>query len=251
VALSRRQGRVRSSATAPRKNRGTRPRANPRCPHCGTQYRNLKTGETFYSVSEGLWAEVQDGSRQRKTIHTVLGRWYEIKQHVWKQHLDYCEAEMQSRYFLYGGTVAQISDNPIRYVREAGEHQGNIFPPAPGDVGYDLAVKEHYVIYPGGRLKMSVGISVELPQGFWGDVRVRSSVGSRGVLLASSGVIDNGYRGVIQVPVINLSGETVVFEAGDRVAQLILMPIHDPGVELVGRLTTSERGVGGFGSTGR
>jgi hypothetical protein len=51
----------------------------------------MKTGETFYTVSESLWAEVKDGSRRRKTVHSVLGRWREIKQNIWKQHLRDCE----------------------------------------------------------------------------------------------------------------------------------------------------------------
>lgn len=97
------------------------------------------------------------------------------------------------------------------------------------------------------------GLAVEIPEGYVGLLFPRSSISKKGLTLANSvGVIDSGYRGEIMFKFAITSDrprKNSVYEVGDRIGQLIIMPY--PKIEFVtGELTESERGVGGFGSTG-
>ena len=66
------------------------------CPHCGLNYEDLRTGETFASVRQQFWSGNEDPSTWvNKRRHTVLGRWYQIKQSMWREHLDMCEAQVE------------------------------------------------------------------------------------------------------------------------------------------------------------
>jgi dUTP pyrophosphatase len=144
--------------------------------------------------------------------------------------------------------------NKFYYTRLVHPHKGGIFAPQKaGDVGYDLAIANSATIQPGEIAKLSTGVRVALPAGFWGLVTVRSSVGLRGLLLASSGVVDNGYRGIVYVPLVNVGTQLQEVKAGDRVAQLLLLPLFTPVMEYSPpeEVTVTERGDGGFGSTGR
>ena len=111
------------------------------------------------------------------------------------------------------------------------------------------------VIEPGGWADIPLGVEVQLPPGWWGQLTGRSSTLRDRRLLVSQGVIDNGYRGALFAGVWNLGTEPARVEVGDRIAQLILLPLWRPEVTAdvvveVDRLGPSSRGRSGFGSTG-
>jgi dUTP pyrophosphatase len=121
-----------------------------------------------------------------------------------------------------------------------------------GDAGLDLSTCERVELGPGERGVAPTGLAVAIPEGFAGFVQPRSGLAARhGVTVVNSpGLIDSGYRGEIRVVLLNTDRErTFVAEAGDRVAQLVVLPV--PGLEPVelDELPASERGVRGFGSS--
>jgi dUTP pyrophosphatase len=120
-----------------------------------------------------------------------------------------------------------------------------------GDAGYDLmAVSAEKLIFDQGHVyEYGTGIQLAIPQGYVGLVYPRSSVSKTNCSLANSvGVIDSSYRGEIKV---RFYGPAAPFAIGDRCAQLILMPIPAVSFVEVSELDDTERGAGGFGSTGR
>ena len=122
-----------------------------------------------------------------------------------------------------------------------------------GDAAVDLASAEEFSLAPGERYAVHTGIAVEIPPGYAGFVFSRSGHAYRtGVSFANSvGVIDSGYRGEILVALVNHSDRKVDFARADRIAQLVILPIPDVEFVEVAELATSERGTGGYGSTGR
>ena len=120
------------------------------------------------------------------------------------------------------------------------------------DAGFDLSTCERVVLGPGERALVPTGVAVAIPEGYAGFVQPRSGLAARhGIAVVNSpGLIDSGYRGEIRIVLLNTDREqTFVAEPGDRVAQLVVLPV--PGVELVEleELPASERGVRGFGSS--
>ncbi len=128
-------------------------------------------------------------------------------------------------------------------------------PASPGSAGLDLlaAIAEPVTLAPGARLEVPTGLALELPPGWEGQVRPRSGLAARhGVTLANSpGTIDSDYRGEVRVLLVNLGAESVVIERGDRVAQLVVAPVTRVELVETDRLSETERGDGGFGSSGR
>jgi len=123
-----------------------------------------------------------------------------------------------------------------------------------GDAGLDLYAAETVRIDPGERASVATGIAVEIPDGHAGLVLPRSGLAARhGIALVNApGLIDSGYRGEIRVLLLNTDREEA-FEAapGERIAQLVLMPVAEAEPIEVGELAASVRGEGGFGSSGR
>ncbi|MEN9723537.1 MAG: deoxyuridine 5-triphosphate nucleotidohydrolase Dut [Pseudomonadota bacterium] len=119
----------------------------------------------------------------------------------------------------------------------------------PGDAGLDLYALEAVTVGPGQGLKIRTGIALEIEPGWVGMIADRSSLAARG-LKTAGGIIDAGYRGEVQLVVWNLSREPVSLNAGDRVAQLLLLPVSLAGVEEATSLSDSARATGGFGSSG-
>ena len=102
------------------------------------------------------------------------------------------------------------------------------------------------------RIVAPTGLAVAIPEGYGGFVQPRSGLDARsGITVVNSpGLIDSGYRGEIRVVLLNTDRErTFVAEAGDRIAQLVVLPVPELGVREVGELPASERGVRGFGSS--
>jgi dUTP pyrophosphatase len=118
------------------------------------------------------------------------------------------------------------------------------------DAGLDLYGLEDAVVAPGEGAVLRTGVAVAVPAGHVGLVCDRSSMAKRG-LKTAGGVIDAGYRGEVGVVVWNLSREAVPVKKGERIAQMLVIPIAVPApVESEG-LGDTVRGAGGFGSTGR
>ncbi len=120
----------------------------------------------------------------------------------------------------------------------------------PDDAGLDLYGLEDIFLEPGKGKVAKTGIAVALVVGYVGLVADRSSLAKRGVKTAG-GVIDAGYRGEIHILLWNLSNEVIHLKAGERIAQLLILPIATPAVVEVSQLDETLRGVKGFGSTGR
>jgi dUTP pyrophosphatase len=121
-----------------------------------------------------------------------------------------------------------------------------------GDAGLDLTTCERVELAPGERAVVPTGIAVAIPEGYAGFVQPRSGLAAReGITIVNApGLIDSGYRGEIRVILLNTDGsETFVAEPGERIAQLVVLPV--PGFELVevSELPASERGARGFGSS--
>lgn len=123
-----------------------------------------------------------------------------------------------------------------------------------GAAGLDLraAVDEVLVLSAGERAAVPTGLVLELPVGHEGQVRPRSGLALRhGLTVANApGTIDADYRGEVKVLLVNLGAEAVVIHRGDRIAQLVVAPVTRVDVIETDELADSERGAGGFGSTG-
>jgi dUTP diphosphatase len=106
---------------------------------------------------------------------------------------------------------------------------------------------------PGERLAVATGLSVAIPPGWEGQVRPRSGLAlTRGItVLNAPGTIDADYRGELLVLLVNLDVREHVIEPGERIAQLVIAPVARAEVEEVTELEATERGAGGFGSTGQ
>jgi dUTP pyrophosphatase len=123
----------------------------------------------------------------------------------------------------------------------------------PGDAGADLTSAEALELGPGERATVGTGLSIALPDGYAGFVVPRSGLAARhGITIVNSpGTVDAGYRGEIRVTVLNTDREAPYSIAiGDRIAQLIVMPVSRARFVPVGSLPGSHRGEAGFGSTG-
>jgi dUTP pyrophosphatase len=124
-----------------------------------------------------------------------------------------------------------------------------------GAAAVDLhaCIDEAVTLPPGGRALLPTGLAAAIPAGHVGLLAVRSSMGIRhGVTLSNGvGVIDSDYRGQVHVGLHNLSGEPYTVQPGDRVAQLMVVPVAAPEIEVVDALPETVRGAGGLGSTGR
>ncbi len=125
---------------------------------------------------------------------------------------------------------------------------------SPGSAGFDLraAVDSEIVLEPGGRVRVPTGLVVEIPPGWEGQVRPRSGLAAEhGVTLTNSpGTIDSDFRGEIEVLLVNLGGERLAILRGDRIAQMVVAPVASVEIVEITASTPTDRGRGGFGSTG-
>ena len=122
-----------------------------------------------------------------------------------------------------------------------------------GDAGMDLRSAVDVVLAPGERCRIPTGIAVAIPDGHAGFVQPRSGLAARAGLgfVNSPGLIDSGYRGEIQVVAINLDRrDPIDIRRGDKIAQLVILPVPQVALAEVEELPASNRGAGGFGSTG-
>lgn len=121
----------------------------------------------------------------------------------------------------------------------------------PGDAGMDFYALERTSVKPNERVAVKTGVSMEIPDGYVGLFWDKSSIGIREGVKTVGGVIDAGFRGEILIGVVNISDKEYIFEAGHKVAQLLIQKIERPEVEEVVDLNESSRGKGMYGSTGK
>jgi len=121
-----------------------------------------------------------------------------------------------------------------------------------GDAGVDLSSVFEMILAPGERALVPTGIAVAIPKGYGGFVQPRSGLAARhGITLTNSpGLIDSNYRGEINIILQNTGHEDFKISVGDRIAQLVIMPVEHAEFEAVEELPESDRGEGGFGSSG-
>jgi dUTP pyrophosphatase len=144
-----------------------------------------------------------------------------------------------------------VIDLPIRRLRPEATIPRRAYT---GDAGLDLAACERIELGPGERVVVPTGLAVAIPEGYAGFVQPRSGLAARhGIAVVNSpGLIDSGYRGEIRVVLLNTDLErTFVAEAGERVAQLVVLAVPEVEVLEVEELPETERGVRGFGSSRR
>lgn len=122
-----------------------------------------------------------------------------------------------------------------------------------GDAGVDLASIEELVLGEGERALVRTGIAVAIPAGYGGFVQPRSGLAAKfGITLTNApGLIDSNYRGEIRIIIQNTGHSDFEIRPGDRIAQLVIMPVEHAEFEVVEELPESGRGEGGFGSSGQ
>ncbi len=124
-----------------------------------------------------------------------------------------------------------------------------------GASGFDIRAQltETMFLKPGERAMVPTGLSFEIPLGFEIQCRPRSGLAAKAGLtvLNTPGTIDADYRGEVKVILVNLGHEVIELKDQERIAQFVLCPVYQAQFELAGELSATERGAGGFGSTGR
>lgn len=120
-----------------------------------------------------------------------------------------------------------------------------------GDAGMDLFSTENYIVPVGKRQLVSTGIAIELPEGYFASIRGKSGLAYKRGISILGGVIEWTYRGEYGVIILNTGNEDFEIRAGDQVAQVVISPVASVELEDIEELSDTDRGDGGFGSTGR
>jgi len=147
----------------------------------------------------------------------------------------------------------------IRVIYDAGADQSVPLPAyetagaAGADLRANLADRGKVVLLPGARVLVPTGLRIEIPQGYEVQIRPRSGLALKhGITLPNApGTIDSDYRGPLGVIVMNAGQEVFEIAHGDRIAQMVVAPVLQAEFELAGALGETQRGDGGFGSTGQ
>lgn len=120
-----------------------------------------------------------------------------------------------------------------------------------GDAGMDLYVPESVELLPGERKSIPLGLALEIPHGYVGLMWDKSGLSHKNGIKSFGGVIDSSYRGEIHAGVMNLSDKIYRLEKGHKIIQLLIQSVEHPEIVEADELSQSERGSGGFGSTGK
>ena len=150
-----------------------------------------------------------------------------------------------------GSVVGGVIDIPVTRLRDDAVLPTRAYP---GDAGLDLVACERHELAPGERALVGTGIAVAIPAGHAGFVTPRSGLAAEhGITIVNTpGLVDSGYRGELRVILQNTDGrQAFVVEPGMRIAQLVVIAVADSTLREVDALPDSERGAGGFGSSGR
>lgn len=120
----------------------------------------------------------------------------------------------------------------------------------PTDAGLDLYARERCVVWARSNAKLDTGVHIQIPEGYVGLLTSKSGLmANRGI--TSRGTIDSGYTGSIQAVLFNHSSINYIVEKGQKITQLVIVPIITPELEWVDELEETDRADGGFGSTGK
>jgi dUTP pyrophosphatase len=121
----------------------------------------------------------------------------------------------------------------------------------PEDAAYDLYSPLDFTLSKGQTITVNLGVHFSIPKGWYGQIAGRSSLAKAGCTVLG-GVVDSGYTGPVHAILVNLGHEDRAFKQGDRIAQIIILPVAQADIELVAEFErTTNRGDGGFGSSGR
>ena len=168
-----------------------------------------------------------------------------------KIHCYKCLSSNKGLYVPAGGAktaeAPRAAENTLKVMLD----DGAILPTRahPADAGLDLYSRECMKIYPGEAYDFDTGVHVAIPAGYVGMIKSKSGLNvNHG--LTSEGVIDSGYTGSIVVNLFNHGKHSYLVEKGQKISQLVILPIITPDLELVDSLEETARGNGGFGSTG-
>jgi len=118
-----------------------------------------------------------------------------------------------------------------------------------GSVGYDIYIPKE-IITPQALVMIPLGFKIDLPEGYYAEIHPRSSLMTKHSLLANIGIIDTDYRGEVHLILLNFTNYPITFKKGKRIAQLIIKRVETIPFKVSEILTQTERGDGGFGSTG-
>ena len=120
-----------------------------------------------------------------------------------------------------------------------------------GSAGYDLYALADHNLPPKTQVKIETGVAMEIPEHMVGIIHSRSGLAFKHQVTAVTGVIDSDYRGDLSILLVNHGQQPIQVKAGDRVAQLLLLKVHCPTLEVVDKLSDTSRQTRGFGSTGK
>lgn len=138
--------------------------------------------------------------------------------------------------------------NKMKIVLEKGAYKP--YKAHPEDAGFDLMAREGQIVPAHGSATFDIGVHIEIPQGFVGFLKSKSGLNVKHGI-TSEGVIDAGYTGSICVKLYNNTRIPYTVERGDKISQLVILPIYSNELEVVDSLETTARGNNGFGSSGR
>ena len=120
-----------------------------------------------------------------------------------------------------------------------------------GSAGFDLSCDKPFTLQPNERRLIGTGLAITLPLGTWGEIKPRSGLAVNYGIDVMAGVIDEDYIGEIRVLLINTGNRPLQRKAGERIAQMVIQPYFVPNIMVVPQLVETNRGEGGFESTGR
>ncbi|MDK8450978.1 dUTP diphosphatase [Corynebacterium mastitidis] len=205
-----------------------------------TKARECIGREIMWLQAEQIEAGVEPTGPDAESLHARYFPAEEDSVEVWAAGVEAAPAETEPDT-TPGAVLPVVADD--RYMPTRAH---------PGDAGLDLRAVEEVRLYRGGHARVRTGVQVAIPEGHVGYITPRSGLAARkGVtVLNAPGTIDSGYRGEIEVILVNHGPMPVWIEGGDRIAQLVIHPIITPKVKQVDALPATERGEGGFGSTG-
>lgn len=118
------------------------------------------------------------------------------------------------------------------------------------DAGYDLRIPKTDMVLAHSSLVVDTGVHIAIPKGYAGVICSKSGLNIKHGII-SDGLVDSGYTGSVRVKLYNLSDSSYIFEAGDKISQIMFIPVVSAALDQVDALEETERGDGGFGSTGR
>lgn len=120
-----------------------------------------------------------------------------------------------------------------------------------GDAGFDVYIPTEVTIQPGERKTIPLGLALEIPEGYAGLLLDKSSLSHKHGIQSFGGIIDSGYRGEFHAGIMNCSDKPYTFEKGDKIIQMLIMPVAHVDIVEAEELSASARGKGSFGSTGK